>query len=1000
MNAAQPFGTKAQLARTRNLAAPAAMPMLPILALLIVLATQAGAATRIWDGSSSALWTNAGNWSGNVAPANGDSLVFPVGVSRVLMTNTAGAPSNFLRLDFFGSNYMVFGPALTLTNGLTNAVNDFSTNSLNCPVRVGADQTWTNRSRAALVLNSGINLNTHTLTFGSLGDFQVNGALTNSGNIVKVGNGGLSLNGSNTFTGVVTLESGPLRVDGAVALASLTLNSGTLEGNGSVHDFTAHSSSAVAPGDEFTPGRLTCSTDAKFEAGASFDVDVNGTVAGPDYDQLVVNGNVDLGGATLVPVFGFVPAVGDRFVILQNNSLLAITNTFANLPEGTLLSNGSTVLEITYGGGDGNDVELITLAFATRVWSGLGTNSLWSNASNWVGNVAPLPHDKLVFPPGAAQPVNTNNFNTATVFDGITLSGLNYVLNGNPFALNGAITNSPTAGTNKINCSIALTLTNTAVSVGTNSALELSGALSGSGGLAKVGIGQLTLSGTSENTYSGPTTFASGLVLLNKTGGTNAISGPLVVSSLVRLLQGDQIADAASVTVNFGGSLDLNSKSDMVGPLTLNGGLITTLSGTLFMNGDATVSGTPTISGHLGLGAITRTFNAVDASADLLISASINGSGGITKNGPGSLELAASNSFSGSVTVNEGTLQVMHPFALGTTGAGTAVHSNGVIALSGSIHVGTEPLTLDSSGTAGSAGASLSSSTSISNSWDGDITLSTDTAIRVLSGILYLNGVISGPGAATKIGSGKLVLSANNTYAGETRVSAGTLLVNGTQLTNPVTVDGGTLGGAGTVGTIVATNGGSVAPGNSPGRLNSSNVTFNTSTHFAVELNGTNPGSDHDQLNVTGSVALDGTLTGSVGFIPGVGTTFTIINNDGADAIQGAFQGLGEGAIFALGAFLFQISYHGGNGSNDVVLTHVAAPPAQISSITTVTNGFEKIIASGQSNLTYVIQASTNLATTNWLTIGSTQANGSGVFSFTDTSAPSFPMRYYRVLSP
>src|SRR5204863_7608854 len=110
------------------------------------------------------------------------------------------------------------------------------------------------------------------------------------------------------------------------------------------------------------------------------------------------------------------------------------------------------------------------------------------------------------------------------------------------------------------------------------------------------------------------------------------------------------------------------------------------------------------------------------------------------------------------------------------------------------------------------------------------------------------------------------------------------------------------------VGTIVATNGGTIAPGASPGRLNSSNVTFNTSTHFTVELNGTNAASEYDQLNVAGSVTLDGTLTGSVGLIPGVGSTFTIINNDGTDAIQGGFQGLGEGATFALGGFLFQIS--------------------------------------------------------------------------------------------
>src|SRR5207244_980446 len=148
--------------------------------------------------------------------------------------------------------------------------------------------------------------------------------------------------------------------------------------------------------------------------------------------------------------------------------------------------------------------------------------------------------------------------------------------------------------------------------------------------------------------------------------------------------------------------------------------------------------------------------------------------------------------------------------------------------------------------------------------------------------------------------------------------------------------------------TIVLTNGATVAPGDSPGILNSSNVTFDASTHLNVELNGPTAGADYDQLNVTGSVTLDGALTGSVGFIPGVGSTFTIINNDGTDAIQGGFQSLGEGATFALGGFVFQISYHGGDGSNDVVLTHVAAPPAQISSITTVTNGFEKILALGQ----------------------------------------------------
>jgi autotransporter-associated beta strand protein len=970
-------------------------------ALFCCLAT-AHAATKTWDGSASGFWTNAANWSGNVAPTNGDSLVFPVGLSRVLMTNTAGAPSNFLRLDFFGSNYMVFGPTLTLTNGITNAVNNFSTNTLNCPIRVGADQTWTNRSRAALVLNGSINLDTHTLTFGSLGDFQVNGALTNSGNLVKLGNGGFSLNGSNTFNGALTMESGPLRVDGAIASASLTLNGGSLAGSGSVHDFTAHSGTTVLPGDEFVPGRLTCLTDAKFETGASFEVDLNGTVVGTDYDQLVVNGNVDLGGAALVRVIGFVPVAGDRFVILQNNGPLPIANTFANLPEGALLTNGATVLQITYAGGDGNDVELIVLDFAPRVWSGLGTNALWSNASNWVNQLGPLPHDQLVFPPDAARPVSTNDLPVGTAFDTITLSGSNYFIAGNGFTLDTAITNSPVAGTNTLNCSIALTLTNTAMSVGTNSALALSGALTGTGGLAKIGIGQLTLSGTNENTYSGPTTVAPGLLLLNKPAGTNAIAGPLVLSGTAKLLLNDQIADSTSITLNSGGTLDLNSKSDTVGPLTLNGGLITTLSGTLFMNGDAVVNGDAAISGNLGLGAVTRSLDFSNATADLIVGAHISGSGGLTKNGSGQLTLGNSNSFSGPLTINSGTLKINHPFALGSTNGATLIESNANITLLEDI--GFEPLILNSTGDPlANFGAVLAvpSSAGISVSWAGNVTLAQNSPIYVGGGsALALSGAISGPGELLKVGSGKLTLSGNNIYNNETHVNAGTLLVNGVQPLSSVIVSNSTLGGTGTVGTIVVITNGTVSPGASPGILNSSNVTFNPLTHFAVELNGTNQVSDYDQLNVTGSVTLDGTLTGSVGFIPDIGSTFTIINNDGTDAIQGGFQGLGEGAIFSLGGFQFQISYQGGIGSNDVVLTHLAAPPSQISSLVTVTNGFEQLLGAGLSNLIYVIQANTNLATTNWLTIGNVQANSNGVFSFTDTSAPSFPMRFYRVLSP
>ena len=90
-------------------------------------------------------------------------------------------------------------------------------------------------------------------------------------------------------------------------------------------------------------------------------------------------------------------------------------------------------------------------------------------------------------------------------------------------------------------------------------------------------------------------------------------------------------------------------------------------------------------------------------------------------------------------------------------------------------------------------------------------------------------GQMSGLGGLVKSGAGILTLSnASNTYTGTTTISAGTLLVNGDTSGSLVNVTGGTLGGTGPVGGIVATNG-TVAPGNSAGVLTSvGNVTFNT----------------------------------------------------------------------------------------------------------------------------------------------------------------------------
>lgn len=105
----------------------------------------------------------------------------------------------------------------------------------------------------------------------------------------------------------------------------------------------------------------------------------------------------------------------------------------------------------------------------------------------------------------------------------------------------------------------------------------ISSTLTGVGGLVKSGAGNLTLSGTTANTFVGATTVNSGTVALAKSNGVNAISGNLTIGDgrgidTVRLDANEQIADTATVTLR-GGQL---GDAANVARLELNGTTATT----------------------------------------------------------------------------------------------------------------------------------------------------------------------------------------------------------------------------------------------------------------------------------------------------------------------------------------------------------------------------------------------------------------------------------------
>jgi len=194
-------------------------------------------------------------------------------------------------------------------------------------------------------------------------------------------------------------------------------------------------------------------------------------------------------------------------------------------------------------------------------------------------------------------------------------------------------------------------------------------------------------------------------------------------------------------------------------------------------------------------------------------------------------------------------------------------------------------------------------------------------------------------------GNNVLSISSPITVNGNISVVAGVLSNNTTITTASSTTigSGGVLGGAGRItGPVNVLIGGHIAPGNSPGILNTGSVTFNSGSNFDVEIGGPTVGTQYDQLNVTGSVTLGGAalnLARLSGYTPASGTQFTVLNNDGADAVTGLFT-LGTGGTDANGGTLAngdiinnflgiaglnaRINYNGGDG-NDVVIT--ANPP-------------------------------------------------------------------------
>jgi fibronectin-binding autotransporter adhesin len=366
------------------------------------------------------------------------------------------------------------------------------------------------------------------------------------------------------------------------------------------------------------------------------------------------------------------------------------------------------------------------------------------------------------------------------------------------------------------------------LTVGGNTASSVSGQISGDGLLIKAGTGSLTLS-NSGNSYSGGTRLTSGTLLLdhNNALGSGNLNFDSSTSGTLRSTDGTTRTIANNIGVISGSGWNVNFGTADSGDIVFSS----------------------TSSASLGSGSAIRTFTVNNAATTFAMA--FTNTSNLAKSGTGTMILTGNSTYTGTTTINAGTLQLGAGGGTGSIASPTIVNNaalrvdrTGSLTLSSNMS-GTGTLTKNGSGTLVLTGSNTYSGGTTLNA--GNLTLQSSNALgtgtltqssgsslltidttgtltntmslynvltlqsATLSGAITVNnatfdvddgdtltlsGGVGGTGGVTKNGTGNLVLSGSNTYSGATIVNAGVLEAanaNALGSTTGVTVNGGSL---------------------------------------------------------------------------------------------------------------------------------------------------------------------------------------------------------------
>jgi len=699
------------------------------------------------------------------------------------------------------------------------------------------------------------------------------GKLTGNMALVKSMNGVFRLNGNNDYTGKTTVSEGTLSVNGTLVSPVTVLAKGTLGGNAILNGALTVQPGLNIEGGRLSPGnglfagklgKMTVNGDLKLPGKANIEIDV---LPSDSYknDSLLINGNLTAIGVNTVVInteSGVLPS-GTYSLIKWTGTLTGSLANFtiggiSGLPMALVIENNTLKLVVN-----------ATRAASDVIWSGKESGNWDFLSANFGMDGIPTYfvngdtvefNDTAVVKTVTLLGVMTTNktvFKNETMYTvkgigGITGSG-DLVKTGNGLLDMQTVANTYTGKTilNKALMQVAsvadagnasslgapaystgnLSLTDSRLMINlvsantnrgvsligvdtiqvpkSNGVVTLSGLISGSGKLVKYGPGQLNISNTVANTYSG---------------------GTVINGSTVAL-----------------GSLIMNTSGLGTGPLTLENG------GKLIMYYSQEYGQHPVWNLNIPAGSEAT----ITASGRCLIGGTLTGTGNLTFKIPYVRADWAMN-----CTAFGGDINVATTDADGGDFRITA-NANGLplstVSLANLIYMGYY---------ASEGGSGTSTATSVKIGALSGVVGSTlgggNWQIGNNNKDAVFNGTISASAIVTKTGTGSWTLTGNNPCTSTITINGGKLIAANTTGsatgTSPVIVNlGGYLCGTGTIGGPVTVNtSGYIAPGNSSiGTLNfSSSLTMQSSSKWQIEVNGTSC----DKVVVTGGLTLAGTL--------------------------------------------------------------------------------------------------------------------------------------------